>query len=510
MAKKEKQTAQANSNVKKFGAKDIAGYTIAEAANMFNLTYVTGYLKIFMTDVLKIAPKLVGYMFIITRLWDVVNDPLWGAVVAKRRPGKDGKFRQYLRIVAVPLGISTILCFIPFNDPDTIFYNEFLANNPAWIFAIAIILYLVYCTMYTAMNIPFGSLASVITDDPQGRTVLSTARSVGSGVGGAVVTLIAPFIVYVGTGVMDPTTGKEIEIASGSRMFIYALLMGVLSIIFYLVGNSMVRERVPAVDDEKIDFKKTYMGLFKSRPFVMLTLSGVLISGQLQFNSFNAYLYKNYFTNTGLSVLGTICTYLPMAALIIFTPKLAAKYGKKELCGRMSIIAAIASVFLAVTANSESFIRWINPSQGIYPAWLFMLCLLLIGFGYTFVSLTCWAVVMDVIDYQEYKTGVRNESAVYSAYTFGRQLGQAIADAGGLFLLQWAKYDSATAGNGFIEANDTSNKIMFICTIIPAIVYTGVWLIFQFGYPLTKEKLEPIYAALREKHEKEAQEQTTA
>lgn len=502
---KEKKVREVNNHPNKIGLKDVSGYTIAEAANMFNLTYITSYLKIFMTDVLKIAPKLVGYMFIFTRLWDVVNDPIWGAVIAKRRAGKDGKFRQYLRIVAVPLGISTIICFLPYTDENSIFYNPTLAANPTLLFVISIIMYLIYCTMYTAMNIPFGSLASVITDDPKGRTLLSTARSVGSGVGGAVVTLIAPFVIYVGTGVMDPTTGKEIEVADGNRMFWYAALMGVLAIIFYLVGHRMVKERVPAVDDEKIDFKKTYLGLFKSRPFVMLTISGVLISGQLQFNSFNAYLYKNYFTNTSLSVLGTICTYLPMAALILFTPKLAAKYGKKELCGRMSIIAAAASVFLAVTANSQSFIRWINPSQGIYPAWLYMTCLLLIGFGYTFVSLTCWAVVMDVIDYQEYKTGVRNESAVYSAYTFGRQLGQAIADAGGLFLLQWAKYDSETAGNGFITANDTSNKIMFICTIIPAVVYTGVWLIFRFGYPLTKEKLEPVYAYVRAKREEEEQ-----
>ena len=507
---KEKKVKEVNNHPNKIGAKDVAGYTIAEAANMFNLTYITSYLKIFMTDVLKIAPKLVGYMFIVTRLWDVVNDPIWGAVVAKRKAGKDGKFLQYLRLVAVPLGISTIICFLPYTDKSSIFYNPTLANNPTLLFGVCIVMYLIYCTMYTAMNIPFGSLASVITDDPKGRTLLSTSRSLGSGVGGAVVSLIAPFIIYVGTGTIDQTTGKEIEIADGNRMFIYALLMGVMSILFYLIGHRNLRERVPAVDEEKIDFKKTYLGLFKSRPFVMIALSGVLISGQLQFNSFNAYLYKNYFTNTSLSVLGTICTYLPMAALILFTPKLAAKYGKKELCGRMSIISAATSVFLAVTANSETFINIINPATGepgtgIYPAWLFMVCLLLIGFGYTFVSLTCWAVVMDVIDYQEYKTGVRNESAVYSAYTFGRQLGQAIADAGGLFLLQWAKYDSETAGNGFISANDTSNKIMFICTIIPAVVYTGVWLIFRFGYPLTKEKLEPVYSELREKHEKEQQ-----
>lgn len=494
---KEKKVKEVNNHPNRIGIKEVAGYTTAEAANMFNLTYITSYLKIFMTDVLKIAPKHVGYMFIVTRLWDVINDPLWGFIVAKRKPGKDGKFRQYLRLVAIPLGLSTVLCFLPYNK---------LVHDTTILLIISYVVYIIYCTMYTAMNIPFGSLASVITDDPKGRTLLSTSRSLGSGVGGAVVTLIAPFVIYVGTGVIDQQTGKEIEIADGTRMFWYAFAMGVMSILFYLIGHRNIKERVPAVDEEKIDFKKTYLGLFKSRPFVMITLSGVLISGQLQFNSFNAYLYKNYFTDTGLSVLGTVCTYLPMAALMLFTPKLAAKYGKKELCGRMSIISAIASVFLAVTANNQDFIMWINPQQGIYPAWLFMLCLLLIGFGYTFVSLTCWAVVMDVIDYQEYKTGVRNESAVYSAYTFGRQLGQAIADAGGLFLLQWAKYDSETAGNGFIAANDTSNKIMFICTIIPAVVYTGVWLIFRFGYPLTKERLAPVYASLREKHELEEKE----
>ncbi len=512
MAKEKiKKEKEVNEHPNKIGAKDIAGYTIAESGNMFNLTYITSYLKLFMTDVLGINGGKVALMFIITRLWDVINDPLWGAVVSKRRPGKDGKYRQYLRQVAVPLGISTVVCFIPFGDPNSVFYNPTLAAHPTLVFGICIVLYLIYCTMYTAMNIPFGSLASVITDDPKGRTVLSTARSVGSGVGGAVVTLIAPFIIYVGTGEINAITGKENEVADGNRMFIYALLMGVFSIVAYLVGHKMVKERVPAIEEENVSLKEVYKGLFKSRPFIMLTISGVLISGQLQFNSFNAYLYKNYFQDTSLSVIGTICTYLPMAALILFTPKLSQKFGKKELCGRMSIIAAITSVFLFITTNSEGFIQWINPYQpgvvgsGIYPAWLYMLCLLLIGFGYTFVSLTCWAVVMDVIDYQEYKTGIRNESAVYSAYTFGRQLGQAIADAGGLLLLDyWVGYDGSMANQGFIAENDVSKKIMFICTVIPAIVYVGVWLIFSFGYPLTKEKLEPIYATLREKHEAEA------
>ena len=521
MAKEKiKKQPDVNEHPNKIGAKDVAGYTIAEAGNMFNLTYITSYLKLFMTDVLGINGGKVAIMFIITRLWDVINDPLWGAIVSKRKAGKDGKYRQYLRLVAVPLGISTIVCFIPFGDPTSFFYNQTIAEHPALVFGICIVLYLIYCTMYTAMNIPFGSLASVITDDPKGRTLLSTARSVGSGVGGAVVTLIAPFIIYVKTGEINEITGKENEVADGNRMFIYALLMGVFAIAAYLIGHRMVKERVPAIKDENTDLKSVYKGLFKSRPFIMLTISGVLISGQLQFNSFNAYLYKNYFQDTGLSVLGTICTYLPMAALILFTPKLATKYGKKELCGRMSIISAITSVFLFASTNSDSFINWINgfmkvtfpnmdpesffcPVEGIYPAWLYMLCLLLIGFGYTFVSLTCWAVVMDVIDYQEYTTGIRNESAVYAVYTFSRKFGQTLADASGLFLHQWAQYDSETAGNGFIEANDTSRKIMLICTVIPALVYTGVWLLMKFGYPLDRKRLAPIYKFIREKREAE-------
>ena len=503
MAKEKKQKEQpVNEHPNKIGVKEAAGYTIAEAGNMFNLTYISSYLKIFMTDVLKIAPAKAGLMFIITRLWDCINDPIWGAMVAKRPPSKDGKFRPYLKWVSIPLGLSTMLCFMPYDK---------LTSNTTILLIICYIAYIFYGMMYTGMNIPFGSLASVITDDPNGRNLLSTFRSIGSGIGGAVVSLIAPMVIYTakktqgpdGTliDVVDQTTGKVVEIADGNKMFIFGLIMGILSIIFYLWGFKTTKERVPSEADPQTDFKATYLGLLKSRPFITVALAGVLISGQLQFNSFNAYLYKNYFTNTGLSILGTICNYLPMVCLVLFTPKLSAKFGKKELCGKFSIIAAFASVALAVCANNQSIIDKLNPETGIFPAWLFMAALLLIGFGYTFVSLTCWAVVMDVIDYQEYATGIRNESAVYAVYTFSRKLGQTIADGAGLFLLQWAKYDSETAGNGFITENNTSKKIMLICTIIPAIVYTGVWLLMRFGYPLTKEKLVPIYAFVREKRE---------
>ncbi|MCM1365259.1 MAG: glycoside-pentoside-hexuronide (GPH):cation symporter [Faecalibacterium sp.] len=502
MSKKKSAETAENQHPNKIGIKDASGYAIGDAGNLFNLTYISSYLKLFMTDVLKISPARTGMMFIITRLWDCINDPIWGAMVAKRAPGKDGKFRPYLKWVSIPLGLATILCFLPYNN---------FTQNQTLLLAICYVTYIFYGMMYTGMNIPFGSLASVITDDPKGRTLLSTFRSIGSGVGGGVVSLIAPLVIYSATGVVDPVTGKDIKAADGSKMFIFGLLMGIFSIIFYLWSFRTTKERVPSEAEPKVDFKKTYVGLLKSRPFVTVALAGVLISGQLQFNSFNNYLYKNYFTNTNLGILGTICNYLPTVVLIFFMPKLVAKFGKKELCGNVSIISAIGAVFLAVVCNNQSIIDKITGTPGgIFPWPIFMIILLVIGFGYTFISLTCWAVVMDVIDYQEYTTGIRNESAVYAVYTFARKLGQTIADASGLFLLQWAKYDSETAGNGFITENDTSKKIMLICTVIPAVVYTCVWLLMKFGYPLTKEKLVPIYDFVREKREAAANEALTS
>ena len=122
-----------------------------------------------------------------------------------------------------------------------------------------------------------------------------------------------------------------------------------------------------------------------------------------------------------------------------------------------------------------------------------MIFTFIIGFGYSFVSITNWAIITDVIDYQEYKTGIRNESAVYAVYTFCRNLGQTIADTGGILLLgKFAGYDGETMADlGYIPG--VSDKILTVCTIIPAIVYTLVFIIFKFGYNLNKKNLEPVY-----------------
>lgn len=474
--KVKEKTIEANAHPNKIGIKEAIGYMLGDAGNLFVLTYVSSFLKVFYTDILKIAPKKVANLFLITRLWDSINDPMWGAIVAKRRPDKNGKYRSFLKWVAIPLAVSELICFLNIRA---------VTKNEMLIMMFAYITYIAFGMMYTGMNVPFGSLASVITDDPDGRTLLSTFRSIGGGIGGAAPLLIAPFVIYTK---VDDGQGGTYNIANDKGMMFFAIAMATCSVIFYLSCYKTTQERVISEANPKINIKETYLNMFKSKPFRVLALTGILISGELQFASLNQYLYKNYFCNTSLSVLGTIAQYLPMAIMIPLIPKLSKKYGKKEICGFGSFFSAAAAVTIFL----------IKPERT--QSWLFIALLFVIGFGYSFVSITNWAVVADVIDYQEYKTGVKTESTIYAVYTFCRKLGQTVADYGGLTLLGKIGYDASIMANaGYVEG--VSEGILKVCTLIPAVIYTLIFILYKFAYPLTKEKLEPVYAYVRQHNE---------
>ncbi len=478
MAKKKNgKVTDSNAHPNKIGIKEGMGYMLGDAGNLFVLTYVSSFLKIFYTEVLKLETKKVANLFLYTRLWDAVNDPMWGAIVAKRKPGKSGKFRGYIKFIAIPLALSQLLCF---------FNLQSFTQNQTVLLIFAYITYIAFGMLYTGINVPFGSLASVITDDPDGRTLLSTFRTIGGGIGGAAPLLLAPYIIYDKFYKADGVTLDHNE-ANGQKMFIFAVIMAVCAIVFYLACYGSTKERVKSEAEPKVDMKATYGGMFKSRPFISLAITGILISGQLQFASLNQYMYKNYFCDTNLSVIGTIANYLPMVVMIPIVPSLVKKFGKKEICSVGGLLAAAAAV--------ATYVIKPGPDQ----AWLYMVLLFVIGFGYSFISITNWAVVADVIDYQEFKTHIRSESAIYAVYTFCRKLGQTAADYGGLMLLAKVGYDVSMTSTGYVEG--VSEGILKVCTVIPAVTYTLIYLLYQFAYPLTKEKLEPIYSYVRESHE---------
>ncbi len=459
---------------------EAVGYLFGDMGNLFVLTFVSTYLKVFYTDCLlpghgatatKISTDLT-VLFLVIRLWDAINDPLWGIIVDIRKPRKDGKFRPYLKTVSIPLAISTALCFLNVQN---------YISSYALLLAFAYITYCVYGMLYTGINIPYGSLASAITDDPSGRTLLSTMRSIGAGVGGAAVTLVAQKLIFDNGEALNP-----------EKTFIAAIVLSALSIVAYMTCYKTTKERVVyASETKKVSFKQTYGTLFKSRPFITVTLAGLVVSGLLQFGSFNQYLTKNYFGNADLSILLTLSTYAPMVLLILFVPKLAAKFGKKELCTSGLVLASISSLVLCFIGPNEKLIA--NPAP-------YFILNFGVGAGYSFVSILNWAVVTDVIDYQENVTGVKNESAIYAVYTFARKVGQTIADSGGLQLLyRYAKYDPENSGTiGYIPG--VGDRLYKMVTRVTAISYAIIFVLFLL-YPLNKKKLDELQKELTEKRE---------
>lgn len=456
------------------GIKEGIAYMFGDIGNLLVLTFISTYLKVFYTDSLMVgfdADKVyndIAVLFLVIRLWDAVNDPLWGLLVDSHRPTAQGKFRPYIKIVAIPLGLSCVLCFLNINN---------FVHSYTILLAFAYITYMVFGMLYTGMNIPYGSLASVITDDPKGRTLLSTFRSIGGGLGGGAITLLGQKLIYEKSTV----NGETISTFSGQKAFYLAIAFSVISIIAYMFCYKSTKERVKSpTEKQKVNLKLTYGSLFKSLPFMMVMISGILISGLLQYGSFNQYLFKNYFGNADLSIINTLCTYVPMALLIMFIPKLSERFGKKELCVFGLSLASLASIFNAVAL----------PSKNIY-----FVMQALTGLGYSFMSITNWAIVMDCIDYQEFTTFKKNESAIYAVYTFARKLGQTMADSGGMQLLKRTGYSDKVKDVVSTAKGSVGHNIYRMCTLIPAVVYTLI-LILTIIYPLSKKRLEPIQAEL--------------
>ncbi len=451
-----------NERNNQIGFKEGLGYMWGDVANLLVLSFVTTFLKVFYTDVLYIDTKKLAVLFLVVRLFDAINDPIWGFIVDSRKPGKDGKFRPYLKWVCVPLVLSAIVCFIPLTQLGI--------KNETLILVYAYITYTLFGVMYTGMNIPYGSLASVITDDAKGRTLLSTFRSVGGGVGGAPITILLPAFLYTEA---TETTDKQLK---WQATLIAAVIVAVVTVIGYLVCYKSTKERVVSpANPPKRDIKTTYGGMFKSVPFVSLMIANIFMSGLIEYQSVNPYLYKVYFADSKPIFLSlqTVAHYLPMALLILFVPKIAAKFGKKELCGCGLVLSSASTIILYLVKPSMS-----NP-------YFYLGMSFLTGLGLAFTSILCWALVMDVIDYQELVTHRRDEGSIYAVITFARKLGQTLAASGMMWLLDWAGYNAKAS----VQAAGVADRIYSLTTIVPAIGYTAMCIIIALIYPLNKKRL---------------------
>ncbi len=331
--------------------------------------------------------------------------------------------------------------------------------------------------MYTAVNIPYGSMASVMTTDQTERSTLSVIRSLSAGLGTALSQMVLPLFVF-------STVAGGAKILDQNKLFRGVIILAALSVIIYFLFFILTREYVAPVKDQKNEgMLRTFGKMMKNRPFVTLCLASMLlIAGSMYTQTVFNYLFKNYFGKPGLFSLVTVATYLPMLLLMPFVGKLVKCYSKKNVCALGSLAAAIAFLVLF-------FIRTQNAT-------LFLAVVVLSGFGLCFFTLEVWAMVTDVIDYHEKLHHRRDEGTTYACFSFFRKLGQTLAGIGASMAMAAVGY--STAQDAVVQTQAVNEGIYSIATIVPFVMYLCMFLLLQVGYPLTKKALEQLHRDLGE------------
>lgn len=452
--------------------KDKIGYAMGDMGGIMTFGLVSAFLNMFYTDVLGISASKITVLMVIARVWDAINDPMWGSFIDSRKPTKFGRFRPYILWASLPMAVAAFLMFTKIPG---------LSDNQYLIYAY--ITYIIYGMMYTGVNIPYGSLASVITDDEIERSSLSMWRSIGAGIGGLPAQILLPFVVYSTVIGADGTSAKVLD---STKLSISVGILCVLSIVVFLAHFRLTKERIqlpPAQKQENYNMFKTICVLVKNKPFIVLcAVSMLLLCFQMYTQTVYNYLFKNFFEKPALYSIVTICTYLPMALFLPFMGKLIRKFGKKEIC-------AVGLAFSAAV-NIIMFLMRFTPL--VSDPYVFLVLVFLSGAGQTFLVLEIWALVMDVIDYQEFLSGRREEGTSYSFYTFARKLGQAIAGAGASAILGIIGYDGKLAS----QPPEVLTKLYDSATIVPAVMLVIMFVLLAFCYTLSKKQLKMLHDKL--------------
>lgn len=452
-----------------FGWRDKAGYMFGDFGNDFTFIFASLFLMVFYTKVLGIKAELVGVLFVIARLVDAFTDITMGRIVDKMKPGKDGRFKPWIRWMSGPVALASFLMY------QSGLVNASMTVKVVYMFA-TYILWGSIC--YTAINIPYGSMASVISENAEDRASLSTFRSIGASLASLIIGVVAPMLVYT-------TDANGNQIVEGGRMTLIAGIFSVCALLSYMVCYRFTTERVkvePGQAGERVGIIETLKRLAKDRALLGIILAAILLLlASLLTQSINQYVFLDYFKDkTGISVMSAV-GIVPSLILAPFVLPITRKFGKKEASAVGCLVAGASSLVLYFL-HVNSMWAFIGISALAYT-----------GFG--FFNLVIWSFITDVIDDQEVKTGKREDGTIYAIYSFARKLGQAMAGGLGGFALAMTGYNETVQ----VQTQAVSDGIYNVATLYPGILYIAVGLTLMFIYPLSKKRVNENIETLKVK-----------
>ena len=450
MAKQKKLDAN---GYRKFGIRDSIAYAAGDLG--CNMSFaLKSTMSIFWTQFMGMD-LWYALLLIVVQVWDAINDPLIGSIIdADKHKYKRNKFLTYIWAGSIGLIIGGACCFLPFP------------NAPVWAKAIIFIAgYVIWDAFYTVANVPYGSLLSLISNDVKDRASLSAWKSVGSIFGNMLPMVILPFIIY-----------DENDNLIGERVFIAALIMGALGFICFqfMIRNTEIRVDTDIElkeDAPKFNVFKAFGNFIKNRPAVGATVAAMgMFIGMQGAATAVTVIFQSYYNNVKISGIVQLFAMIP---IVVFTPlarSAVAKFGKKELATFGSIVSIVAGLGLFI----------VTPDNTNLDLLIYIICQLIFSLGLGIYSTVSWAMMGDAIDYNEWKTGRREEGTVYSLHSFFRKLAQGIGPSLILIVMVALGYVGENEGNQLWEVAINMRYVVAATYMFSAILqFIGLGFIYN-------------------------------
>ncbi len=421
---------------------------------------VTSFLLFFYTDIVGIPAAIAGTLFLVSRIWDAVNDPLIGSL-ADRTKTRWGKYRPYLLFSALPIAIFGVL----------VFTKTSLGSTGAIVYAF--ITYNLLMIAYTCADVPGGALIAVMTQDNNERASLSGMRFVGAMIGTTIVVgATLPLVGVLGNG--DQARGFQLTMA----------IFCILAIILWVLMFAFVKERVSPAIEEKHSFGKSMGSVVKNGPWWIMICIGILVGAGI-------------FTRIGVTMF--YCTYnmgnQNLATPFLLSSTMSMLIGS-ILSGTISRKTSRKSTFyLSLGGGAVAFMVFFFLSPANFTA---LLILNIIGMTFFAISLPlAFSMVGEVVDYGEWKTGIRAAGITSSGMTFGNKVGSALAGAAAGWGLSLFGYNP-----GMEQTSQSLFGINFMMSAIP-VVTIGIAFLLVRIYPINEELFNTIINDLKRRKNNE-------
>lgn len=454
--------------------KEKVGYALGDAAaGGITWKIMSIAFPLFFTNVFGLTVADTATLMLIARMFDVVTDPLMGSL-ADRTQSRFGTYRPWLIYGAIPFGlIFALLLYTPDFGP---------VGKRIYAYS----LYLLMMAMYTAVNVPYGSLLGVMTDNDNEKNQFSSFRMVGAYAMGFITLLSFPYIIeFIGGDKM--ADGTYTVAAKQHQYAVIGVFFGVLAAVGTLACGLLTKERLKPVRAEKFSLKP-FADLFKNKPWIYLTLVGICT------NFFNGFRYAvagyllEYCLHGDVTVSGLIINYTVFMTFgevtcMIFgglSPKFTEWAGSKVK----------AFLYAAVICLVSSIIFFFIPMDPAY-IWLMVAVVVLTSVGVGLYSPLLWSMYADVADYATEKNGTSSTGLIFSSGTMAQKFGTAISGSLVALLLGMAGFMSGTdevTGETIITITDMESvrsMVWALFSLFPAAIVV-IMMGLLYLYPIKK------------------------